>query len=206
MISFHEPPGVWWPDYDKHCVEGHRWVLRRITDLELTARACKRRAFVIQAGGHIGLWPIRLAQHFQTVVTFEPEPALFECLKRNVAKVAPKSDIRPMGVALGAFAGPVMMSSVGTAGSSRVWEKGTIPVNQVTIDQYEFPRVDAIILDIEGGEVDALKGATETIKKWRPILHVEELPRVKVAIRAHMASLRYVPFRTVHGDTLYRPL
>ena len=44
----------------------------------------------------------------------------------------------------------------------------------VSIDSYvrekNLPRVDCIKLDVEGAELDVLRGATTTIARWKPIL------------------------------------
>jgi hypothetical protein len=61
------------------------------------------------------------------------------------------------------------------------------------------------VLDIEGYEVEALKGAAGTIERCRPIIHLEEWARSKAAIRQHMVELNYLPVAAVHGDVIYRP-
>ncbi len=45
-----------------------------------------------------------------------------------------------------------------------------VPVTTIdrVVEQLNLPRVDVIKMDIEGAEVNALKGATETIRKFRP--------------------------------------
>lgn len=48
-----------------------------------------------------------------------------------------------------------------------------IPVKVKTLDSYNFQDVDIIKIDVEGFEYDVMLGATETIKKWRPIVQVE---------------------------------
>lgn len=47
----------------------------------------------------------------------------------------------------------------------------TVPT--VAIDEMNLPRVDFIKLDVEGHELQAIKGAMETIRKYRPLLWVE---------------------------------
>ncbi|MEA2100295.1 MAG: FkbM family methyltransferase [Campylobacterota bacterium] len=55
---------------------------------------------------------------------------------------------------------------------SSIYGKGTQSVKIDTIDNIVKERVDFIKLDIEGAEQDAIDGAKETIKKYKPILAI----------------------------------
>jgi len=55
---------------------------------------------------------------------------------------------------------------------SNIYGNGTQSVEVDTIDNIVKERVDFIKLDIEGAEQDAIDGAKETIKKYRPILAI----------------------------------
>jgi len=55
---------------------------------------------------------------------------------------------------------------------STIYGKGTQSVEVNTIDNIVNQRVDFIKLDIEGTEQDAIDGAKETIKKYKPILAI----------------------------------
>jgi hypothetical protein len=46
-------------------------------------------------------------------------------------------------------------------------------VEAITIDSMNLPRLDFLKLDIEGFELNAIRGAKETIKKYKPYLWVE---------------------------------
>jgi len=51
--------------------------------------------------------------------------------------------------------------------------QGVFPVDSVTIDSLNLPRVDFIKIDVEGHELEVLKGCRETIAKYHPALLVE---------------------------------
>ena len=58
--------------------------------------------------------------------------------------------------------------------SSRLSETGSSVAQIITLDEYvrekNLPRVDFIKLDVEGAELDVLKGAATTIARFKPIL------------------------------------
>jgi hypothetical protein len=51
----------------------------------------------------------------------------------------------------------------------------TVGIRKMTLDELNLPRVDFIKIDIEGMEMEALVGARETIKTYRPILLIEKI-------------------------------
>lgn len=143
---------------------------------------CKHRRVAIQAGGHVGTWPVFLAAHFDTVYTFEPIGENFDCLTRNIAAHAkvPDSIFAARG-ALGNKRGPIdMVLSGKSTGQHRARypaerNLGSVPVYR--IDDLALPVVDAIFLDLEGFEIHALRGAIETLKAHRPIVMAENNKR-----------------------------
>ena len=130
-----------------------------------------RRA-VVQAGGCSGLWPLALAQHFEAVYTFEPAPGNFEYLRANVAGVP---HISAYDYALGETRGRVGLTRPKErAGLWQVNGDGEIPM--VTLDEFLGDvAIDAIVLDVEGHEAQALRGAERVILAHRPMLWFEFL-------------------------------
>lgn len=206
-IRFREDFGCWWPDYDHKPETCFMLVNRDCVDSRIATSLCRRVDVCVQAGGHAGFWPLELSRSFKNVRTFEPEPALFECLARNMAAWPKGTRDRVIAErkAIGSFIGEVSMRPHCSAGSWSVTADGTVLVPQVTIDSLNLGRCDAIFLDIEGYEVEALKGAGRTIEKFRPILHVEMLERSADGIREHLARLKYRKHVRIHKDEIYVP-
>lgn len=204
MIHWRKEWRLFWPDYDAAPERTHRYVLKHLPDVDMTVAAAPHHGLCIQAGGHVGLWPLNLAESFDRVLTFEPDPALFECLKRNTAKA---TNIVAKSSALGAAPGAANLRTDKKAGSWAIDPAGTVPVAMTTIDAeleaLGWPRCDAIVLDIEGHEVEALKGAAETLRRFSPVLHVEELGPFRMRSAAFMKSIGYVERARAGRDGLY---
>jgi len=133
-----------------------------------------KRNCVIQAGGNAGLYPKIYSEYFKEVNTFEPDDEWRECLRLNCTE----QNIICRPVCLGDKISNVsLIAPPGKGGRDNLGAlhinpkvKGEIPV--ITIDSLELVP-DLIHLDIEGYEAMALIGATETIKKHRPIIVIE---------------------------------
>lgn len=105
------------------------------------------------------------------------------------ASLLPTAHIQTENVALGPQAGSVEMHIKKNDGHNRVSNDGyttpsgkavkvntgyqRVSVPQVTLDSYNFTNVDIIKIDVEGYELEVLKGATQTIETNRPIVQVE---------------------------------
>ena len=128
----------------------------------------------IQAGGAIGVWPLRLAQHFSRVITFEPEPVNWQCLIHNVEGI---ENIECNNSALWSTAGALVSMELtqrmeGHCGAWHVEPGGDISTTR--IDDMDIADVDLIYLDIEGSEYDALLGARNVLENERPVVGLEK--------------------------------
>jgi FkbM family methyltransferase len=55
------------------------------------------------------------------------------------------------------------------------YAENTVNIRKLALDEFNLPRVDFIKLDVEGMEMEALEGASETILRSRPILLIEKI-------------------------------
>lgn len=179
-----EIDGLWFPAGIKKTAPAH--ALNHSNNADIAASFCRQRRYCIQAGGNVGIWPLRFAASFEHVFTFEPEEVSMRCLARNIAGV---KNIAAYSRALGpqadeGFVG-VKRESLGShylVGASLLEETGASNWTQMnSIDQFcadgevfrdDMP-IDLIQLDIEGFEIYALRGAVETLKRCKPVLCLE---------------------------------
>jgi FkbM family methyltransferase len=158
------------------------------------------RNTVIQAGGGAGMYPRLLSNHFAKVYTFEPEPANFQCLVRNCRD----RDVWCFNAALGDTPKFVTIreGSKANRGTHKVKSDVVGPVPQMTIDMLQWENVDLIWLDVEGYEGNILKGARNTINKFKPTIVAEA---GKTRAKDIMEELGYKQVDQSVSDTIFVP-
>lgn len=158
-----------WPGIDAF---GATAILTEVKHLPRFVGHVRSRGVAVQAGGNVGVYPAHLAQYFDHVHTFEPDPVNFACLEKNLATV--KGNIAAYHAALGAKDGTcsTRMFSPNNVGAVRIEDDGPVPI--VRIDDMDLNECDFIMLDVEGYELNALRGAEKTIERFRPAVVIEE--------------------------------
>ena len=206
-ITFRRDFDCWWPIYDHNPEACFKRVTTRIRDLDTTISLARQHHVVVQAGGHAGFWPLYLARSFENVYTFEPDHILFRCLERNTFRYPVENRrIKKYNMALGAEMRDTKMRRHRSVGSWRVDDvAGTDVIRMVTIDHLALEACDALVLDVEGYELDVLKGAVKTLARFKPVVHLEVLTGSQERYDRAMGILGYRLNRKVHADAIYTP-
>jgi FkbM family methyltransferase len=143
---------------------------------------------------------------FRGINAFEPDPASFERLKHSVDALPEphRSRVWIREAALGERTGVVRFEAQGTVGSA-IRESGEVEVACVSLDEELAGEVPTYLkMDIEGGEMDALRGAGRLIASVAPVLAIcvyhlqEHLWQIPLFIRS--LSDRYVFFLRRYVD------
>jgi FkbM family methyltransferase len=133
---------------------------------------CKDKNVVVQAGGNLGVFPAYLSKTFEKVITFEPIHKNYICLLENISGI---NNISVYNYGLGdKYSSTKILKEVPqNCGAIRLEydNEGNIPI--IPLDEVNFNTVDLIWLDVEGFEIKALRGAKNTIMKYKPILVAE---------------------------------
>jgi hypothetical protein len=133
----------------------------------------KNKNVMIQAGGNCGFLLSRFVEHFNTIYTFEPDPVNFYCLNQNITS----PNVIKIQCCIGNTPTPVSTQQLirpdrpHDTGGVHISGLGYTPT--IIIDNLNLPECGLIQLDVEGYELNALLGAVETIKKYKPVLCVE---------------------------------
>lgn len=150
--------------------------------LNIIARYLPAHPIVIEAGAHIGVDSIKIAKRWPgaTIFAFEPVPNVFAQLKKHTRQY---KNIKPLPLALGRITGKaeIYISGGRSDGSSsllRPKEHLTLhpdvtfgkelEVEVISLDSWaakqRIKKVDFLWLDLQGYELEALKGAEKSLK------------------------------------------
>ncbi len=165
------------------------------------------RGVCLDVGANIGCISQALIAGGFFVHAFEPQPEIFQLLSGNLSGDSYICYNSAVGSAAGVAEMPkVYYSAKGNFGGLGIGDSsmyGTYSVPVVTLDSYNFDKVGFIKIDVEGFELEVLKGARSLIERCHPILYIEDDRRDKsVELRAFIRSLGYTIEE--HKPALYR--
>lgn len=158
----------------------------------------------LDVGANIGFMSAAIASIGGQVEAFEPQPALYDLLCKNV----PNAKCHNVAVSdshrIDVF--PRVRYSdrenFGGIGFGR-GVLGSYDVECVPLDSFGYDDVSLIKIDVEGHELAVLKGAVGLINKCKPVLYVEDDRADKrVALRKFITDLGYKIEE--HTTPLYR--
>ncbi len=143
-------------------------------------------------GANVGAYVLQLARWSApggVVYAFEPNAGAREVLSRHVAWNNLTERVRLIPAAVSSTPGEQTLYAEGASGMSRLAQPNNAlaqtaheeRVTVITIDAFcsqGNPPPDVLLLDIEGFEIEALRGARATILTHRPIVVVEMHPNV----------------------------
>lgn len=164
---------------------------------------CDPGSEVLDVGAYSGLFAIAAAKRGARPIAIEPMPANVERIKANAGLNGVKFSVLQAaatdskGTATLGFNPAVYM----TAGASLNRTSGAgIKVRTLRIDDLKFERLAAIKIDVEHHELYVLRGAEETLRKFRPRLIVEALDNsAKQAVTAMLKGYRNAGVRDVRN-------
>jgi FkbM family methyltransferase len=154
--------------------------------IETLRRVLPADAVSIDVGANIGIIAAAIA-HFTPegrVYAFEPHPTTFACLQQTLA-MNRLDAVTAYDLALGRNVRQAQIScrnhAFGDAKTDSVYVGGghieTLPVRMTALDVWVretgLSRIDFIKIDIEGGEIDFLHGAEETLRACNPDIAIE---------------------------------
>ena len=185
--------GIWFPDYDTHfenVIDNEGNYQRKQFDTVMKYIKPKNRGLFIDVGAHVGLWS-RMAQKagFINILSIEPDLQNFECLQANLV---PKNDengfILGYNIAMSDEFEDIQIVSdkSDNSGAKSVKNGGEIPAMKFDLIPLELfsiipsdrlaQNIDKTLvkIDVQGYEVKVVRGMSKFIKKYKPIIVIEQ--------------------------------
>lgn len=174
------------PDENPTNPRAPRFILKEAGYIDQILEHVDGRRLVFQAGGNVGVFPFRLADRFRHVVTCEAADDNFELLQRNAGHL---KNIQAHKAAIGPNIGTIgLHRHRKNCGAHQTRGPGNIPM--ISIDSLELKDCNLIWLDIEGMELEALRGGSRTIERFNPVIAIEEVGLGEPAT-PHLLTLGY---------------
>ena len=139
--------------------------------------------FVAEVGANIGSHSVRIAKHIGTLgrlVAIEPQPVLFQCMAATMA-LNNITNVDCWPYALSSSRGKINLPEIDYNETRNFGSLSLIdiPEGKINIPQHRFDdiylydRLDLLKVDVEGMELDVLKGAANCIARFCPKIYIE---------------------------------
>lgn len=201
----------WFPNPQVRDIDGFRWELNlsEVIDAslyfsgsfeplaeEVIAQHVSEGMHVIDVGANIGYHTLRMARavgNSGRVIAVEPTTRAVTRLRRNLEL----NGIRNVGVVVAAVAdydkaaADLALQSSYPLSGEKPMEHVRVPV--MTLDSLvatsAFERLDFIKIDVDGFEAQVLRGARESLRRFRPVLFFEVTPSSLEAAGESLADM-----------------
>jgi len=197
----------WMPDSDNHF---ERLIAKRIKnggpaeyqdDVRAEAyKYVKDFHIAVDIGANVGLWAKPLTKKFNHVIAFEPLEQVYSCLERNVQGL----NIEIHKHALGSVNDKVdMVFDAENTGGSYVSEVGQGSIDIKRLDDLNLPKFGLLKIDCERHELEVLKGAMDTILKYKPIIVCEQQADTNECAGMYLKSFGAREITNVRKDYIF---
>lgn len=163
--------------YKRRFIDGRRQPNQHRAKAALSFVPMERRRVAVDVGANLGWWAYHLAQNFDFTLCFEPMPLYAECLMLNMPD-GRHWQIEPAALGGGFEEEAPFVVDRDRPGRSHLAaqaEAGDIRVPVRTLDSYQLPHLDLLKIDVEGFERNVLFGGKHTIRRYRPMVVLEQL-------------------------------
>jgi len=164
---------------------------------DLLSELVRPHTFVLEAGANIGTHTIPLAQRAARVYAFEPQRLVYQTLCANIA-LNQLTNVHAWQAALGSQQGRVFVpeldprTSYNFGGVSMQSRPTGESVMQIVVDDLGLQQCGLFKIDVEGMELEVLKGSEKLIAKFRPYIYIENDRKEKSeALIAYLQSIGY---------------
>lgn len=179
--------GLWVPPREanrfRDCPEFKGLIDLDVSKVSLALKQVPIRDLALDIGAHIGATAVFLAKHFRSVHAFEAIPATYDYLQRNTQSL---TNVETHNIAAAAEEGELYFEFLEIhsqlahvlSGDSRYYEEQDSrvigPILARPLDSFAFENVSFIKIDVEGTELDVVRGLQKTILASKPVIMMEQ--------------------------------
>ena len=190
--------GIWVPSNDAQIEQwrekGHPYMQDTCLDklIEWCKKNDKKFNHIVDIGAWCGTWTLSMQQYAKNIHCYEPNNLHYGCLARNIT---PCSHVESYNQAVGNEDGFVKLTEERATQNTRVLlEKGETKINK--LDSLGYKDVDFIKIDVEGLEMEVLKGAERMLENVEYLMielngNSERYGSSKKDIKEHLKSLGF---------------
>jgi len=177
-----------------------------------------RNPLVVDVGAYVGAYSLRACREGARVIALEPDPDNYAILRMNIELSGCADRVKPLMIVAGFREGLLPFYRGLSSDTSSIVQGFRVATSEVeayvkvdTLDNIlareglaPHSRIDYLKIDVEGAEVDVLRGAEETLKRTR-YLQVEvfdqNLDEVKTMLGRYgfrkLAEIKYEGYRNM---------
>ena len=158
-------------------------------ELDMLLQLINDRTVVYDIGSNVGYHATAFASRARTVYCFEANPRHYSILRSNISD---RTNCLLFNMAVSSSEGEILVedfdsSQTGNYGAVRVGADSGTRVVKRSLDTLNIQPPDLMKIDVEGHELDVIRGAYYTIKQHRPIIYFEaqettDLPEIYLTL------------------------
>ena len=129
--------------------------------------------YIVDVGGHVGLWSRPMIQRANTkyIWAFEPNSSVRECYVMNMSRFD-NYTIYPIALGDKNTKGYLNVEK-DNSGNTNIDPIKSGDTEIKTLDSFNLKQIDYMKVDAEGYEYNIVQGAKETIERCKPFVHLE---------------------------------
>jgi FkbM family methyltransferase len=198
-------------EYDDYAIKFHEQIFKKLI---LPNLENNKKRTAIDIGSSYGFFSFGLAHQFDAVKSFEVVHHVRECCVENLRDC---KNVTVFDCGLSSSVGNININFFPEySGHSSInlpdlgnQKSHKTPCTVVPLDLFKFNDVDFIKIDVEGSELEVLRGASETIKNNSPLILIELLDSQKnaeqniIMVTTFLEELGYSLKQKFHEDYLF---
>ncbi|MEJ7783918.1 MAG: FkbM family methyltransferase [Solirubrobacteraceae bacterium] len=151
------------------------------SEIDAVCKLLDRSSVVVDVGANIGAFALPVTRATEArIIAVEPVTSTFALLNDNVRRNRADEAVRPVQSALGETAGEAVVTTgsqsanyvLAAQSTARVGEE-LVPMTTLDMLLDGEPRIDLIKVDVEGLELNVMRGAQETLENHAPAVLLE---------------------------------